>query len=127
VAPTTAPHVVQTGALWSGGGQLLIEPTGIGQQVSVQLQVPVGATYQVLLDPSLGPGYGTWAVQLDGRPLAGYNAYSPTLASPQAAVPMGTAQLAPGNHTLTFVVTGKDPRSANYLVGVDFVQLLPVA
>jgi hypothetical protein len=125
VAPSNAPHVVQTGALWSGGGQLLIEPTAPGQAVSVQVQVAAAATYQVLIDPSLGPGYGTWAAQLDGRPLAGYNGYAPTLVSPQSPVPFGTVALAPGGHTLTFVVTGKDPRSSNYLAGIDFIQLTP--
>jgi len=123
--PTTAPHSVQQGALWSGGGQLLVQPSAVGQEVSVQVQVPAGGTYQLLVDPSLGPRYGICTVEVDGRAVGGFNGYSPALASPQSASAIATVTLAAGAHTLTFVVTGKDPRSAGYLTGIDFVELSP--
>jgi hypothetical protein len=89
------------------------------------VQVPVGGTYQLLVDPSLGPRYGICTVEVDGRAVGGFNGYAPALASPQAALAVGTVTLAAGTHTLTFVVTGKDPRSAGYLAGIDFVELTP--
>jgi hypothetical protein len=123
--PTTAPHTVQQGGLWSGGGQLLIQPTAPGQQVSLQLQVPTAGSYQLLVDPSFGPRYGSWTVLVDGRPLGACNAYAPAPASPTTPTGMGRISLTAGTHSLTFVVTGKDPRSTGYLAGIDYIQLVP--
>jgi hypothetical protein len=99
----------------------------VGQAVSVQVQVPAGGTYQVLVDPSLGPNYGICTVEVDGRAVGGFNAYAPLLASPQAASTVGTVTLGAGTHTLTFMVTGKDPHSTGYLAGIDFVVLNPLS
>jgi hypothetical protein len=125
--PTTAPHSVQQGPLWSGGSQLLLQPSAAGQEVSVQVQVPVGGTYQLLVDPSVGPRYGICTVEVDGRPVGGFNGYAPAVASPQAALAVGTVTLGAGAHSLTFLVTGKDPRSTGYLAGIDFVVLNPLS
>ena len=122
--PTTAPHSVQQGALWSGGGQLLIQPTAPGQQVSLQLQVPTAGNYQLQVDPSFGPRNGSWTVLVDGRPLGTCNAYAATPASPSMPTAMGQVSLAAGTHSLTFVVTGKDPRSTGYQAGIDYIQLV---
>jgi hypothetical protein len=116
---------VQQGGLWSGGGQLLIQPTAPGQQVSLQLQVPTAGSYQLLVDPSFGPRYGSWTVLVDGRPLGACNAYAPAPASPTTPTGMGRVSLTAGTHSLTFVVTGKDPRSTGYLAGIDYIQLVP--
>ena len=105
----------------------MIQATGPGQQVSVQVQVPVGGTYQLLVDPSVGPRYGICTVEVDGRPVGGFNAYAPPLASPQFASAVGTVTLEAGTHSLTFMVTGKDPRSTGYLAGIDFVVLNPLS
>jgi hypothetical protein len=59
--------------------------------------------------------------------VGGLNSYAPALASPEAASSVGTVTLQPGSHTLTFVVTGKDPRSTGYLAGVDYVTLNPLS
>jgi hypothetical protein len=37
---------------------------------------------------------------------------------------MGQVSLAAGTHSLTFVVTGKDPRSTGYQAGIDYIQLV---
>lgn len=118
---------MQPGALWSGGAQLLIQPSAVGQQVSLQIQVPAGGTYQLLVDPSLGPRYGICTVEVDGRAVGGFNGYATVLASPQAAMPMGTVTLGPGTHSVTFAITGKDQRSTGYLAGVDFIELAPLS
>jgi hypothetical protein len=40
---------------------------------------------------------------------------------------VGTVTLEAGTHSLTFVVSGRDPRSTGYLVGIDFVVLNPLS
>jgi hypothetical protein len=95
--------------------------------VSVQVQVPVGGTYQLLVEPSVGTRYGICTVEVDGRPVGGFNGYAPAVASPQAALAVGTVTLGAGAHSLTFLVTGKDPRSTGYLAGIDFVVLNPLS
>jgi hypothetical protein len=122
---TTAPHTVQQGPLWSGGAQLLIQPTAPGQQVSLQLYVPTAGSYQLLVDPSFGPRYGSWTVLVDGRPVGACNGYAAAPASPPTPTAMGSLSLSAGTHSLTFVVTGKDPRSTGYLAGIDYIQLVP--
>ena len=93
----------------------------------MQVQVPAGGTYQVLVNPSVGPRYGICTVEVDGRPVGGFNAYAPAVGSPPAASAVGTVTLEAGTHTLTFLVTGKDPRSTGYLAGIDFVVLNPLS
>lgn len=107
--------------------QLLLQPTAVGQQVSTLVQVPAGGTYQLLVGPSVGPRYGICTVEVDGRPVGGFNGYSPSRGGPQAASTVGTVTLQPGIHTLTFVVAGKDPRSTGYLAGIDYVVLTPLS
>ena len=104
-----------------------MQPGAVGQQVTVQVQVPVGGSYQVLVDPTVGPQYGICTVEVDGRPVGGFNSYAPALASPQFASAVGTVTLEAGTHSLTFMVTGKDPRSTGYLAGIDFVVLNPLS
>ena len=82
-------------------------------------------TYQLLVNPSFGPRYGTWSVAVDGKSLGDCNGYAPTAASPANASLMSKLALAAGTHSLTFVVNGKDPRSTGYLAGIDLIALIP--
>ena len=40
-------------------------------------------------------------------------------------VPLGIATLDAGSHTLSITLKGKDPRSTDYLVGMDWIRLTP--
>jgi hypothetical protein len=52
------------------------------------------------------------------NPFDGYHANTVTI---DFEVNFGNVALAAGSHQLTWTVTGKNPASANYLVGIDYL------
>jgi spore germination protein YaaH len=123
---TTAPYKIDRGPIWSGNAQLLVGASAPGQRIGLLLDVPAAGSYVLSVDPTLGPGYGAWQLQVDGQSVgAPFDAYSKQLTSPTAPNAFGKVQLAPGKHLLTLVVTGRDPRSVGYLAGMDFVEFRP--
>jgi hypothetical protein len=124
---TTAPHAAETGRIWSGAAQLLVKSSAPAQQVTMVLDVPRAGAYALLIDPTLGPDYGTWQLEVDGKPAGtSYDGYAARLQSPESPYQEATLDLAAGSHALTIRVTGRDRRSTGYLAGLDFIELLPI-
>jgi hypothetical protein len=126
---TEATAPVQTqgnccGISWSGGAQLWFRPADAPQHVTLTLGVPTAGLYDVVTSQTLAPDYGISTLALDGAtigtPVDGYHAGGVVITPP---TDNGRRQLAAGAHTLTLTVTGKNPASANYLAGLDYLDL----
>jgi hypothetical protein len=122
----TAPVVVQgncCGVIWSGNSQLWFQASKVGDNMALIVNVPVAGNYDVSDVMTKAPDYGIVTLVVDGAPLGqafdSYNASGVTI----APVDFGTVQLAAGSHQLTFTLTGKNPASNNYLVGIDYLVL----
>jgi hypothetical protein len=55
-----------------------------------------------------------------GQPFDGYNFPDVIVAN----VEYGSVSLSAGTHQLTFTLVGKNASSSNYLVGIDYLQLV---
>jgi hypothetical protein len=123
-ATGTAPVVVQgncCGVIWSGNAQLWFQASKAGDNMVLTVNIPAAGTYDLSDLMTKAPDYGIVALAVDGTPLGqafdGYNASGVTV----APVDFGTVQLAAGPHQLAFTLTGKNPASKNYLVGIDYL------
>ena len=71
--------------------------------------------------------YGIVKLELDGKPLGKeIDLYAPFPSVIHTGeMPLGTAALDAGPHTLSIVLKGKNTKSTNYLVGMDWLKLTP--
>jgi len=111
--------------VWSNDAQILWKAKAEGQKLELELPVTADGNYQVILHFTKAPDYGIFQAALDdtnmGDPVDLYG--KPVGAS--GPIDMGAHNLTAGNHTLSFVVTGKNTSSTNYSFGLDYIMLKP--
>ena len=115
------------GRLWGNNSQM-VWWGGLDKGDSMVLEVPVekSARYEVQLHLSRAHDYGTFSFQLDDGPASkSIDIYDPKLQSPKAFT-LKPMKLSKGNHRLTIVCQGKNPQSANTLIGIDYIVLKEV-
>jgi hypothetical protein len=112
--PDGASRVSQNAHLWLMPGQ---------PGASVTLTVPVEKTSRYLVSIAItrAPDYGQVDVYFDGQKLASYDGFADWIET--GLVDLGILELTSGDHELKLLVTGKNERSANYMVGLDCVDL----
>jgi hypothetical protein len=86
------------------------------------VSVPQAGNYNLSAAMTQAPDYGIAGLAVDGtvlgQPFDGYHANGVTI---DFSVNFGTVTLSAGTHQLTWTVTGKNPASANYLAGIDYL------
>ncbi len=112
------------GVSWSGGAQLWFRPSDAPEHVTLSFDVPQDGSYAVTGVLTRAPDYGIVELALDGTtvgaPFDGYDANGVAVSPP---LDYGTHVLGASQHTLTLTVTGKNPAAANYLAGLDYLDL----
>lgn len=116
------------GDAWSAGRQLWWLVHQPGAKLDLELPVKSAAIYTVSAAFTKAGDYGIVQLAVDGKPLGkAIDLYEPAPAVIHTGdVPLGTATLDAGPHSLSVVLTGKNARSTNYLVGMDWIKLTPV-
>jgi hypothetical protein len=110
--------------------------------MDVPIDVTADGQYELLADVAQAPDYGDYAVLLDGKLTNSTTAVWPANNVPPAGTQVlsnyagevyvardrliGWFHLTKGRHTLSFVCTGKDSRSAGYNLGINDVVLAMV-
>jgi Protein of unknown function (DUF2961) len=124
-ATGTAPVVVQgncCGVTWAGNAQLWFQASAAGQYMVLTVNVPQAGTYDLSAAMTQARDYGIVGLAVDGTPLGqpfdGYHANTVTI---DFGVDFGSVALTAGTHKLTWTLTGKNPASINYLVGIDYL------
>ena len=114
------------GDAWSAGNQLWWVVHEPNARLDLELPVKKAGTYRLSAAFTKAGDYGTVQLALDGKPLGkAIDLFVPSPAVVHTGdVPLGTATLDAGPHTLSITLTGKNPRSTNYLVGIDWVSSL---
>lgn len=113
------------GDAWSGGRQLWWLVHEPGARLDLELPVKEAGTYAISAAFTKAGDYGTMKLELDGKPLEKeLDLYVPFPSVVHTGdVPLGTAALHEGAHTLSIILTGKNAKSTNYLVGMDWIKL----
>jgi hypothetical protein len=117
------------GDAWSGNQQLFWVGVKPDARLDLELPVKTAGTYALSAGFTRAGDYGNVQLALDGQPLGKpLSLYEP---APRVvhteALALGQATIAAGNHTLSLTITGKEPRSSNYLVGMDWIKLTPLS
>ena len=127
---STDDAVPQENTRWSGGAQIWFQSgrdgaNGVGDNFTVELDVPQDGTYDLAAVHTKARDYGIHTLAVDGRVVGEpFDGYSPTLIA-DARHEYGAVTLSRGTHTVTFTVTGKNPANTTtrYYVGVDVIEL----
>jgi len=108
---------------WSGDSQM-VWWGGLNKGDSLALEVPLETTAECELQLHLSKAedYGIFRFQLDHGPVSdAIDLYSPKLLGPSAFT-LKPMKLSKGKHLLTIVCQGKNPASANTLMGIDYLN-----
>ena len=117
VRVSVGPVSLQAG-LGSGEGQLFWTPPTPDGFLEFDVKLDEPGNYQLMLVATHSFDYGTFQVELDGKPLGKpINLYNASIISKE--IRLQTPKLEAGKHTLRFVNVGKDGVSAGYFFGLD--------
>jgi hypothetical protein len=109
---------------WSGDAQLLWRGAKPGDHLTLFLNAPDAGDFELVGFFSSAPDYGDFTISFRGRPAATVHGYHSTL-KPTGPISLGRVRLERGANALVMEVTGKDPRSTAYAVGIDGFRLSP--
>ncbi len=120
------------GTGWSGHAQLFWQPPPPQDQpirnwpaLTLLLDQPGTGRFDLVLYYTVAPDYGTMRVFLDGKPTVDVNGWGTAVAVRK--VRLGEVELTGTPHQLIFTVFSKDAASTSYFVGLDRIELVPVA
>jgi len=118
---------------------LLFKAEGVGSKINVPIEIPEDGRYAIVADLAEASDYGDYTALFDGQPtnvdtrqpatseipLPGPEVFRNYLTELYVARDrtLGMFKLSKGQHTLTFVCQGKDPRSVGYNLGINDVVL----
>jgi len=117
-------YMKQFGRHWSGDNQLVWWGK-LSKGDTMVLEVPVEKTaeYEVQLYLSKAHDYGIFTFQLDGGPVSkAMDVYDLKLQAP-AVFKLEPMKLSKGKHQLKIECQGKNPKSTNTLIGIDYIVL----
>jgi hypothetical protein len=110
---------------WSNGKHLLCG-TLKGGFVEVQVDVPETGRYRLAVCFSHSWDYGLIDTALDGRKIGGlFDGMNGPDKPVTEKVEYGTFALPEGPHRLRFTAVDKNPKSTDYYIGIDYIQLTP--
>jgi hypothetical protein len=115
------------GDAWSGGAQMLWTAPGAGAKLTTTLDAPAAGRYVVTACFTKAADYAIVRLALNGQPLGSpFDGYGQgvTLSAP---VELGAADLKAGGNELVLEVTGKNPLSSGFYVGLDRIVLAPAS
>ena len=111
---------------WSGNAQLWWKCGGEGGELSFTIQVPADGQYDLALRTTTANDYGRIAVSIGGQAFdQEVDCYSADLGVKETTV--GRGSLSAGEQVVTLRCTGKNAGSKGYYIGLDCLELTPVA
>jgi hypothetical protein len=108
------------GNQWSGNAQLFWANKDPSAHLKFIIRVPETRYYRIAFQVTQAPDFGDVQIFANGKRIGSYQGYSARVKVLQLT-PLG-ADLRQGSNELLFTVSGKDPRSANYYVGLDKLE-----
>jgi len=119
---TTSPYRVVVDPNLSGGTGILLQAASEGESITFTVPVAVAGLYNVSVGTETNYNEGLFQLAINGIN-QGYpqNEFTPTIG--YGARDLGTATLTAGPQSFEFTVAGRDPKSGNYKLAFDYIEL----
>lgn len=116
------------GESWSNDAHLWWINAKPGDKLDLALPVAQAGKYRVSLQLTKAPDYGIVQLYLDGQKLGEpIDLYHPSVVA-SGPLTLGQREFTAGEHKLTIEIVGANERAVkNYMAGLDYVKLEPVA
>jgi tetratricopeptide (TPR) repeat protein len=112
-------------SLWSNGRQLFCRARQ-GGYLELEVRCPEAGRYQLAVGLTRADDFGIVQVSLDGQkvgePFDGFH----SAVVPSGKIDLGAVELTRGAHRLRFTIVGKNARSKQYHMGIDYLEFGPV-
>ena len=109
---------------YSGGSQVWFTPPKDGGRFELPFEVKETGNYELILGITQSWDYGIYQAYLDSTPIGvPFDGYAPQITPSERL--LGRLRLEKGRHALRFEARGKNPLSAGYFAGIDFIVLIP--
>lgn len=121
----TTQAMAPFGADWSNDNQFWFLGQKEGAEATLELPVVKAGIYNLSVYYTTSRDYAIVQVLVDGQPVG---SPTDTYSEPVKALgktELGTVMLTAGPHRITFRAVGRNPKSTNYLIGVDAIGLDP--
>ena len=120
-----ATHSLISSANLSGAKGTQLNATATGQYVTYSVPVAAAGTYTVQIGVKTGPGLGMFRLNIDGVN-QGQAQDEYTSAVGYTFRDLGTVTFfGGGNKGFQFLVSGKNVSSSGYVLGLDYIKLIP--
>jgi putative membrane-bound dehydrogenase-like protein len=115
------------GDRWSGNDHLWWTGAKPGAKLGLEFSVPADGKYEVESVLTRARDYGVVQLSIDHQKLGGpVDLYDPQVIT-TGVLSMGSIELKAGNHTVNLEIVGTNPKAVKgYMVGVDYIRLVPV-
>jgi hypothetical protein len=113
------------GVIWSNASVLSWYPNELNAELSLQLPCHADGDYHLVARMVSAPDAATVQFIVDGKPVGGPVDLYAQGAAPKE-VSLGTLALKAGTLPLTIRVTGRNPASGGFVVGIDAFELRPL-
>ena len=107
---------------WSGNTQVWWTNGAAGDELDLTFLLKEGGKFNVKAALTISHDYGIFSVSLNGKQaFSNFDAYNPTVNF--KIVELGTFDLKKGENVIKVKITGKNPKSAQYFFGLDYIEL----
>jgi hypothetical protein len=110
---------------WRSGNQLFWTPQKVGEQLGLELKDVKAGKYKISVVYTHALDYGIVQLSVNGTPVGPPTDLYGDKVAPAPLVDLGTVDIKDGVNTIGLQITGKNDKSQNYLVGIDYFKLTP--
>jgi hypothetical protein len=110
---------------WSGSTQLFWMARNPDEHLELELKGPKPGKYKVLVRYTHAGDYGTVQLSINGVKVGPPTDLYGDKVTAADAVELGTADVTDGANVIALDITGKNDKSQNYYVGIDYFKFIP--
>jgi hypothetical protein len=121
-----AQDMTMFGPDWSGNNQLFWTTQKSGDHLELELKGMKAGKYKMSVVYTHAGDYGIVQVSVNGTPVGTPTDLYGDKVAVSPAVDLGTVDLTDGANAIGLDTTGKNDKSSNYIVGVDYFKFVPV-
>ena len=112
----------QTNVGWSGNAQILWRNGSIGDELALSFFIKEGGKFNIKASLTISHDYGIFSLSLnDKQALSSFDAFHQTVSF--KVVNLGSFDLKEGENVIKVKSIGKNPKSTQYLFGLDYIEL----